>query len=378
MNSEDQSHAEMIQSVKRRVQEKVTNSIDWTIEDEAVIGVQIAVMMDCYIDHWWKADFERFQTLAVEQELIADVVNPETGRASTVFDHCSKQDGFAFDRQAKEKILIEHKSTSDSLNQSSPYWRKLAIDSQVSKYILSARQAGDHEVRTCLYDVCKKPTTKPKRVIAADVRRIAEEGTYHGFNVPEELLIQIRQEYEREKGPKGAYKGKLEECMTLYGLRLRRLVSDEPEEYFGRSRISRTDDELLQYSKEIWEVARQIRHQRKSNITPKNTSACYSYGTACEFFPICCGEAVDQGQYETKVQRHVEIEKELPDGGLNILTNSRINLFLTCPEKHRLRYEEGLRKVSDTVSTPLRWGSIFHEALEIVWKSYSFETGEKL
>ena len=245
MNSEAEARMNKKESVKRQVQDRILNAVDWSMEEEALIGLQISVMMDAYINYWWDVDILQFGTISVEQEIVTDLVNPETGRASTVFDHCSKQDAFALDRDAGEKVLIEHKTTSDSLDQSSPYWRRLAIDSQVSKYILSARQSGNHEVRTCLYDVCKKPTTKPKRVVAADVRKIAEEATYCGFQVPEELLIRIRQEYERDKGPKGAFKGKLEECHTLYGMRLRRIIGDEPEAYFGRSRISRTDEELL-------------------------------------------------------------------------------------------------------------------------------------
>lgn len=376
LTKKTQTMSEMKHSLKQRVNERVQSLIDWSIPDEEIIGVQVSVMMQGYIDHYFNHDLLRYETIAVEQELVADLVNPKTGRASTIFDHCSKQDAFALDKQTGERVLIEHKSTSDSLDPASPYWRRLSIDSQVSKYILSARQNGDQDVRTCLYDVCHKPTTKPKQIKAADVRTIVEDRTYCGFGVPDDIWTEIDLDYQRNKGAKGGYTGKRSECLTLYGLRLRRLIADDPERFYGRLEVTRTDDEILDYSRQLWEVAAQIRRQRKSNVTPKNTTACYSYGTPCEFFSICCGEAAEQGQFKQATQVHSELDTQWPDGGVNVLTNSRVNTFLTCPEKHRLRYEQGLRKSDADEAHYLKWGSVFHEALEEVWNFYGLEKGD--
>lgn len=359
----------MLSDIKQRIREELNKQVEWWNPDEQLIGVQVGVIVDGYLDHYFFSDSRTYTTLDVEKELVNDVVNPETGRASTVFDHASKQDAFVVDPNGNG-ILVEHKTTSDDLRPDSPYWRRLAIDSQVSKYILSARQSGHPEVRECLYDVVSKPQTKPKRIVAADVRTIAEEGTYCGYIVPESVQKDVEKDYEANQGKRGGYQGKRDECLILYGLRLRGMVRDNPESFFGRQSVTRTDDEILQYSRELYQISADIRHSRKSGITPRNTSACYSYGTPCEYFAICCGEAHEQGQYTTVEQRHSEIETEFPDGGLNVLTNSRIQTFLTCPEKHRLRYEEGIRKASSEEIHYLRWGTLFHKLMEVVWSSY--------
>jgi hypothetical protein len=349
---------------------------------EEVTGVQAAILVTEYVRHYFASDLDRYETEAVELEVSNDLVNPETGAKSRTFFHSSKLDGLAFDRLQREKVIVEHKSTSESLDVWSPYWRKLTIDSQVSKYLLSMRQSGETEIRSVLYDVVCKPATKPKRVVSKDVRAAAETGGYFGFPIPAGELRELRSAYEAGRGVKGGFSGKFSESMILYGLRLRRLVSDDRESFFSRKEIVRTDEELDEYAREIWQLGNELRLSRLSGVAPRNTSACSQYGRLCEFFPICTGEkSASDDSYEVMDFVHSEIDSEeikarSKKGGRDCLTNSRLTMFQSCRQREKLRYEDGLREARETDSTALQWGTLFHDLMETVWSSYNLETGD--
>ena len=77
-----------------------------------------------YRDAGWVA-------MGVEQTFHQPIVNPNSGRRSRTFTHARKWDGtVSFQGQA---WLLEHKTTCQDISDlSAPYWRQLAIDSQVS------------------------------------------------------------------------------------------------------------------------------------------------------------------------------------------------------------------------------------------------------
>lgn len=369
MRTKDEVKADVGRLVKERT--------DWSIAEEAVIGIQVVTIVGEYVDHFFDADAERFETIEVEAEVRSDVVNPSTGRPSTRFDHVSKLDVIAFDRFARETIIVEHKSSSDDLTPGSPYWRRLSLDSQVSKYLLSLRQSGAGSVRSCLYDVAAKPGTGPKAIPSKDVRELAESGEYHGLKASWATQERISELYKASRGDRGGFTGKAHErdFLELYGLRLRSLIRERQEAFFGRLVLTRTDEELELYARELWELTAEIRKSRLSPISPRNSGACWNFNRPCEFFDVCTGSAEieDRSLFERPGQVHVELDEEFENGGREIVTNSRIGTFLTCREKHRLRFEEGFRPLGRSESTALIWGDLFHKALEIVWNEFKRE-----
>ena len=52
--------------------------------------------------------------------------------------------------------------------------------------------------------------------------------------------------------------------------------------------------------------------------------------------------------------------------GINVLTNSRASCYLTCPRKHDIAYNRGIRPT--TVSHALNFGTLMHKLLESYWK----------
>jgi len=357
--------------LQQLVADRILGQVDWLDSAERITAIQVAAYVFEYVEHWSAEDRKRYQTTAVEMELTADVVNPATGRVSTIFDHGGKVDGMAIDLDTGDELVVEHKSTSDTLGPETLYWRRLAIDSQVSKYLLTLRQNGKHGVSTCLYDVASKPKTKPKAISAADVRRLAETGSYCGWSVPTDTLTAIEAEYEANKGKSGGFTGKIHEAdfLDLYGIRLRAAIRADPSSTFGRRRISRTDEELKQYAAELWEVTAEIRKSRRSMVSPKNTGSCLKFGQQCEFFGLCTGkESIEAFEYVSSV--HAELDEDHGNGGRDLITNSRVGVFFDCREKHRLRYEVGIVRSNRDRSEALRWGTLFHDLLEVVWGSY--------
>lgn len=55
----------------------------------------------------------------------------------------------------------------------------------------------------------------------------------------------------------------------------------------------------------------------------------------------------------------------------NLITNSRVTSFLTCPRLHRFQYIDGLRPVA-TPET-LSFGTLMHKALEVFWNWHKSE-----
>lgn len=352
--------------------------VDRADTQSVLMGVKLSAMVSEYVEHYWRGDSQSYLTEAVEEMLLSDVVNPESGRPSTIFDHVSKIDGRAKHVKTGQVFLIEHKTTSDTLEDDSPYWRRLSFDQQVSKYLLSHSQCGFDRLDGCVYDVVKKVSVKPKKLSSAQVKEIATDGYYCGFTVPDDAREAIRSEYLANSGPKGGFQGEIHESdhIELYGIRIRSIIREEPEKWFKRKVVVRTEKELLDYANELWQLTAEVRKARKSGASPRNSQACYAYGTPCEFFQICCGERSQFDQEFVQLdQVHRELECEFQNGGRDIITHSRLSTFMTCREKHRLRYEVGISRDSESDSEALQFGKLFHELMEIIWSSYQASEG---
>lgn len=320
-------------------------------DSAAVVGAKVRGLMIGYDAHWsdaeWQLDGEP------EQVVHLPIVNPETGRASRTFTQAGKFDGIV--RGYGKRLLLEHKSASEDIaDPAATYWRRLAIDSQVSSYMLKSLQAGD-KLDGALYDVIRKPSIRPKRLAKADLAEISTKGTYCGFEVE-------RDEYE------DVLRGQGDETPYLYALRVAREALTEPERYYQRRMIPRLDDDVAEYATELWAIADEIRLARLTGRHFRNSSACMEWGRPCEYLGICSGyDQPDSGNW----QRVADVHGELPGvmDGRDVLTNSRIKAFQRCRRYHFNRYEEGLRRLQDDEAEALYLGTAIHHALAAWWSA---------
>jgi hypothetical protein len=77
----------------------------------------------------------------------------------------------------------------------------------------------------------------------------------------------------------------------MYGARMLQEISAEPQKYFNRRAIPRTDKELNQFGEELLGVAASIRAFEKYNLWYRNEDQCEAT-FKCSFLPICY-EGVD-------------------------------------------------------------------------------------
>lgn len=319
----------------------------------AVIGAKVRGLMVGYDARW--GDAEWALEGEPEQVIHLPLINPETGRTSRTFTQAGKFDGIV--SGYGKRLLLEHKSASEDIaDPSATYWRRLAIDSQVSSYMLKSWQAGE-KLDGALYDVIRKPAIRPKKLAKADLAEISAKGTYCGFEV-------APAEYE------AVLRGQGDETPYLYSLRVASEALAEPDRYYQRRMIPRLDDDVAEYAVELWAVADEIRLARVSGRHFRNSSACMEFSRPCEYLGICSGyDQPDSGNW----QRAADVHSELPgvDDGRDVLTNSRIKAFMRCRRYHFNRYEEGLRRIQDDEAEALYLGTALHEALAHWWAAQS-------
>lgn len=317
---------------------------------------------------------QRWRTVELEQVNFLPLINPETGAKSRTWSVATKPDGIATLGGKNDLSLLEHKTTAEDIaDPAAPYWRRLAIDGQVSHYGLGELVNG-RKVNGTLYDVLRKATIRPKRIVKGSPKKTAEEnfgtwqeiettGSYFGFLLNEYHEIDI--EAARESG---------NETPALFELRLLHDVLSRPDRYYQRRNVPRLDDELAEYAAELWDMGKDMLTARTEGRHYRNTSHCNAYGSVCPYLSLCAGVDDDDSQNWRRLDVvHRELsEHAMPDGdGRAVLTNSRLNLFKSCRRKHYYRYELGIVPAADEEREALAFGTLIHKALEAWWGAFA-------
>lgn len=312
-------------------------------EDAAIIRAKIRGLLRGYDARWGNAGWE---TVSTEEEFHLPLVNPETGRESRTFTHAGKYDGIVRWPASGRLLLLEHKTTTDDITDpNAPYWRRLQIDSQVSHYMLANWQSG-RKLDGTLYDVLKKPTIRPKDISKADQKLLVTWGTYCGQEVPLHLRDLTRENAE------------------LYEIRLYADTLERPDFYFGRRPVNRMDQEIAEFSGELWDIAQALIHARNTNSNFKNDNSCLAYGSACEYLGVCSGiDSFESGRWARAESVHSELEGV--GDGRSVLTHSRLKCFQLCRRKHFNRYEIGMKRVDEEDREALFFGHVMHESLRV-------------
>lgn len=197
------------------------------------------------------------------------------------------------------RVLVERKTTSSSLDDDSPYWNRLRLDTQVGIYALLVEDAPD----LILYDVVRKPTIAPKKIAKADYARMVDEcdagGQFRYF----------------ETFPESSLPTEPHETPELYGARLTSDIGDRPDFYFARRLVARTMNDYRALISDVREQLAIIDFCEERGTWPKNPDACDAFGL-CEFFSLCSrnehpknGEVPDG--YRRREHRHPELDARL-------------------------------------------------------------------
>lgn len=316
-------------------------------ECEDVARETIRALITGYAEKWSDSQWD---AVAVEQEFRLPIVNPDAKRfsESRSFEHAGKIDLIVEDRNAPgDYYLCDHKTSSEDISDpGSDFWKQLFISTQATHYQLACHQAG-MKLAGCVWDVIRKPSIRPKKL---DKKAVAEIGfgTYCGISLDRDC-----EHLEAED----AY---------LYGLRVLSECREQPDRYFARRSVPRSQREMLEYSRDLWGTTRLLQQSISKDEFYRTgaTHSCMSYGQRCEYLDLCSGfSRPDSGQYIERLAH-----QELTQSSEGIVTNSSLTTYRQCQRKYEYRhvYQIGLPGMSDS----LRFGSAMHKVLEAYWKFF--------
>ena len=332
-------------------------------QSDELTFARIRALMTGYDQHWGT---NGMTVESLEEGFTVPLMNPNTLHSSRTWEVAGKRDGIV--RIGNRRLLLEHKTCSESISEpEDTYWSQLAIDSQVSTYVLAAWLEGE-KLDGTLYDVTRKLITKPKDITKGSDKgdpkpgtcaEIVRAGTYFGF----ECLPSERQQIAS---------GQRKESYSLYEKRITADILARPAYYFQRREVPRLDQELLDHSQELWDIGKDMKEARRLNRHYKSDDACMAFGRPCGFLGICSGhDTTDSDNWVLRDGVHDELD-HLENNGRDTLTNSRMKCFKRCRRQHFYRYELGIERVQEEESYPLYFGRLWHMALE-VWFSFMRE-----
>jgi hypothetical protein len=253
---------------------------EWSCEAELAVS-----MLRAYIDYYGSFTLTPELTVAeiVHSEIDFElpIVNPETGAPIRVFRNRGKIDKIV--KLADGRLAVmEHKTTSDSIEPGSDYWLRLCIDQQISRYMCAARDLG-HNVETVLYDVIAKPKLEPKQIPLTDENDVKIVMDRDGNRVRTKDGKKWRESGDTEQGFVVQTR---RETPKEYGDRVYATMTAEPHRFFARREVPRLTGDMDAFRQELYDQAKDITETRKTGRHFRNTAACVGYGR-CEYLDLC-------------------------------------------------------------------------------------------
>ena len=335
--------------------------IDEMARENELVATQCRALITGYAAEYHAAN-SNYEIVEIEKVYTAPLRNLDpNGRISRKWTLAGKIDKLI--KIDGEYHLVDHKTTSLPIaDPDANYWKSLRIESQPRHYEILMYSNGV-PLRGIVWDVVKKPTTKPLKVTDATRANTRNTGLYLGEKVSDSTLVELLS-IDREN-------------MEMYYIRLVKEVMENRGKYFKRKGLALTTDELEQYNRSLWQVSEDMtttmKRSGKTGVTPYNPSGCMMWNTPCQYLGICSHHddaSSENWQHTSDV--HPELEGEAsPHGNRLLLTNSRAKCFQLCPMKHHFRYVMGLERVHEEVKPALFFGNVWHAAMDAWWAAVS-------
>ena len=123
------------------------------IDMDAVSCNTVAALLAGYYDLY--GPIENLARIHPEVQFEHDLIEGFTAQG--------KMDGLGSDSD-NMSVIVEGKTTSERLDSDSPYWDRLRFNIQLLQYVVAAGKGG-WDIDRVIYDVCRKPTIRPKKAI---------------------------------------------------------------------------------------------------------------------------------------------------------------------------------------------------------------------
>ena len=146
----------------------------------------------------WRYQDDELTICRTEEKFSIPLVKPGGTRAMPMVCIRGKIDK-TIENKNKAEYIMEHKTTTSSVDPDSTYWNRLNLDTQTLLYPFACRTAH-MEISGVIYDVMHKPGINPKKLTQAESKQFVEDGVYCGqkFEITEERDIESLPEYNVE------------------------------------------------------------------------------------------------------------------------------------------------------------------------------------
>ena len=215
-------------------------------EAKDLVELDVAILAALLEGYYQRYAEEIVEKMYPEVEIRTEMEGNGSFEAHTVLD------GMA---QLKDSrlALMEHKTTSESIEGSSPYWESLRYNTQCTFYVEAAR-SKDWNIETVVYDVIKKPGIAPKQTptLDRDGKKIVRDAT--GTRV----FKKDGSPRESADTEKGFVLLQDIETVDQFSDRLRADIAERPDYYFARKELSVLDSDIQEMQAQRDAVARQI------------------------------------------------------------------------------------------------------------------------
>lgn len=218
------------------------------------------------------------------------------------------------------RCVVDHKTTSSSIDSGSKYWGSLNLDTQTNLYLYIVRLLQERgllpdlggEVSGVYYDVLHKPGISPKQLKISDGKKFVEDGMYFDqkFAVIQGtgLAVHVNGVEADVEPAKKEGEFKLRETPDMYGARLLADIAERPEYYFARHPIPKTDADLDRFYKELLCTFHTMRMMYNADSWYHCEKMCENT-YHCDYIDICYNGIDPDGDLPEGLIRH-EKKKE--------------------------------------------------------------------
>lgn len=240
------------------------------IDLDAYSCATVAGLLAAYYRHYGPQD--------ASLEIRPEVQFSHALKRSRTFTVAGKIDGLGA-RDHRNYVLVEAKTTSDSVEPDSDYWLRLRFNMQVLQYV-----GAGWDVSEVIYDVVRKPSIKPKQVYDLD-----DNGLKIVLDPMGQRVFKDNGEPRQTGDEKKMWVVKTHlETPDEFANRLTIDVASRPEFYFARREVPILDRDLRAFEAQRLTIARMIMHlrasekrvDRRQDAWPRNVSE-----RSCKFCP---------------------------------------------------------------------------------------------
>jgi len=262
--------------------------------------------------------------------------------------------------------LWETKTTSEDISNGSTFFLRTILDPQLSLYIPALRTMGFDPIGA-IYDVLRKPGQLPSNIPLKDA-----DGVKIVFDAAGRRARTKDGKKWRETGGDGLFLQTRPETPEEYGKRCLGAIAEDPNRYYARAKVVRLEADEREAAADVWNTATQMRDARRLKVFARNPDACMSWSRECDYLRVCAGQAdiMDPILFRNE-EAHVELKLENEESGTNLLTQSAMRSYRSCPRKFYYRYELRQRPLSKAEA--LTTGNSVHEALDVFRRTCSLD-----